>query len=370
MFFSLGWTKHKQFSHYYDLPNGMILSTDSGWKIFKDKDQTIIAKGYANTSSLDQVIQSSSKGNYCAWIVDDNNASLEHDTVRSFPLYVHNDNSITNLMPSEKQVWADKKVTINKKNKILQVDINTPIFDGRILDDKTVVNTIDQTLCETFEKFLTQNTKPLKLFLTDGIDTTTLWCYLDLFTKNYEIVDYEYVKYTDFWRKSKQIAKANFWGYRFIHMWEDPTVLITGALGDEFFLRGPATMFILPTKHGIDIKNTIIPADYMYTYVMHTIDDYMPNTLDVLSRIDTVAEIKQYMYNILSNDHQHWHLDNTLTFTPFKDLTILETIMSADPSLLAQQAKHAEINRQLICLHDPDKLNTISPQKNNGMKNI
>jgi len=370
MFFALDFKKHLNFSCHYDLPNGLILSTDAGWQIFKQEGKTIIAKGYADSCLLEHAIDNNIRGNYCAWICTSLSARLVHDPDRSFPVHVHNNGMITNLLPGEKQIWADKTFCVNQSLEVELFDREIELFDDQQLSDDAVVDAIDEILCETFEKFLIHNRLPLKLFLSEGIDTTTVWCYLDKFTKNYEIIDCEYVKYTPFWRANKQIAKAYHWGYRFIHMWEDPTVLITGSMGDEFFLRGPATMFLLPTWYGVNIKNKIKQDDYMYTYVMQTIDNYTPEVIKTLTACNTLSDVKQYMFNILTNDYQHWHLDNTLTFTPFKDRRILKTMLNANAKLLELQARHAEVNRRLIQKHDPDKLKRISTQKNNGMKNL
>ena len=43
------------------------------------------------------------------------------------------------------------------------------------------------------------------------------------------------------------------------------------------------------------------------------------------------------------HDHQHWHLENTLTFTPFKDIEITKLILQLAPEDLIKHFKDAVI---------------------------
>ena len=65
-----------------------------------------------------------------------------------------------------------------------------------------------------------------------------------------------------------------------------------------------------------------------------------------------------------ANDYQHWHLDRTLTFTPFKDMSLLSTVLCSSKDLLIDQARNAEINKQLVRKLDASKLDVLSNKKN------
>jgi hypothetical protein len=48
------------------------------------------------------------------------------------------------------------------------------------------------------------------------------------------------------------------------------------------------------------------------------------------------------------NDHQHWHLGNTLTFTPFKDIRILATILEMEKNDILREHKNSIISSRKL----------------------
>ena len=371
MFFSLSQKQEHNFPFHYELPNGLVLSTDDGWRVFNIKNFNIIFKGYANNLPCHKLVeqlldntQPHAKGNFCAFISDSNSTRLLHDTNRSFPLWI-NKNTITNLQHLDEQIWADCVLTVDNHFKITKDYYNCYTKNTDNFSDVEIVDRIHHTILETYEQFLTHNTKPLKIFVSGGLDTITSWAYLDYFTKNYEIVNYEYMKYTDFYKKNSTLVRKH-WGYLQIHLWDQDCVLVSGANGDENFLRGPYTLAMMLKKHGIELKDILQKDDYYYTYftkkdISNNVNDWYAQTNDV----------EDWILNRNINDHQHWHLDKTITFTPFKDISILASIITASKNLLIAQAKHGEINRQLINKLDANKISKISTQKNlNPMENV
>ena len=120
MFFSLSQKQEHNFPFHYELPNGLVLSTDDGWRVFNIKNFNIIFKGYANNLPCHKLVeqlldntQPHAKGNFCAFISDSNSTRLLHDTNRSFPLWI-NKNTITNLQHLDEQIWADCVLTVDR----------------------------------------------------------------------------------------------------------------------------------------------------------------------------------------------------------------------------------------------------------------
>ena len=66
------------------------------------------------------------------------------------------------------------------------------------------------------------------------------------------------------------------------------------------------------------------------------------------------------------NDFQHWHLGNTLTFTPLRDIEIFKTLLRLDTDTAIKQIVNSEISFELIARNNPDLLNYLSPKKNVG----
>jgi|TARA_R110000823_G_scaffold124817_1_gene251426 hypothetical protein len=369
MFFNLATDRLENFPYHHILPNGLVLNTDDGWEVYTVDNQTVIVKGYANQFSLSDIVNEIIthdipvyKGNFCAIVSDSEHVKILHDTNRGFPLWASNKN-ITNLEPLAEQIWADHLLTVNNDMSYELSYFKPYTKNTDELTDEKILDKLHTTICETYEKFLTHNTKPLKIFLSGGIDTTTNWAYLDKFTKNYEIVDYEYVKFTPFFKLNNPSLKQ-FWAYKQIHLWDESCVLVSGGMGDENLLRGPSTLAIALKKYDLELQNILEPDDYHYKHF----SKYLPDLYDSINNVyPTIKDIQEHILNTNVNDHQHWHIDKTITFTPFKDIELLALVLNSSKELLVAQAKSGFINRQLISKLDPDKLNKISYSKNNNM---
>ena len=122
--------------------------------------------------------------------------------------------------------------------------------------------------------------------------------------------------------------------------------------------------FIFPLESVLAAKRlleqVLTPADYHYKHFKKYIDA----GLDVGTVYTDKAKVREKVMQVNSNDHQHWHLDNTLHFTPFKDSRLLALILQSSRDLLTAQARNATINRQLIQRLDPAKLAKVSAFKN------
>jgi len=361
MFFNLSKHSANNFLNHYVLPNNLVLSTDDGWNTKTIEEHTFVYKGYANVCLLEDCLLDllnqftpTYKGNFCAFIADSSSVRLVHDTSRSFPLWLSAD-SLTNLHENGERIWADCLLTINNDFTVDKQWYKPYTPPTGTLPEEQVIETVHNTLCTTVEQFLIHNTLPLKVFLSGGIDTTTAWAYIDHFTRDYELVDYTYMKHTPFYKLNSNSLRK-FWGYSHIHLWDENCVLVTGGNGDENLLRGPTTLAMVLGQYNLTINEVIDPQDYHYAY-------YSKKKIQV----QPVEDVLNQVLSMNINDHQHWHFDKTLTFTPFKDITLLETIVAAEKDLLVKQAKNAYINRELIKKLDASKLSKLSNAKNINM---
>jgi hypothetical protein len=78
------------------------------------------------------------------------------------------------------------------------------------------------------------------------------------------------------------------------------------------------------------------------------------------------------MCNIVVNDWQHWHLGNTLTWTPLRDLEIFKLFLRLPIEQSWGQIFDSEISKKLIEKNKPGLTQLISDQKNSGnpLKNL
>ena len=76
--------------------------------------------------------------------------------------------------------------------------------------------------------------------------------------------------------------------------------------------------------------------------------------------------------NTVVNDWQHWHLGNTLTWTPFRDLELFKLYMSLPYEQALGQIMNSAVSRVLIERNVPGLTTMLSDQKNTGnfMKNL
>jgi hypothetical protein len=85
--------------------------------------------------------------------------------------------------------------------------------------------------------------------------------------------------------------------------------------------------------------------------------------------IDSTASKEQLfweMCNMVVNDWQHWHLGNTLTWTPLRDLEIFKLFLRLPVDESWGQIFDSEISKKLIENNKPGLTQLISDQKNSG----
>ena len=152
--------------------------------------------------------------------------------------------------------------------------------------------------------------------------------------------------------------------YKQVHLWKDPTVLITGMCGDEYFMRGPHTSAQCLKYHGYNLLERLKESDYMYYFFNRkNCTAGILNGIDAVKQGQSMEEVYTDIFNRNKNDHQHWHIDNTITFTPFKDTSIMEIILRGRAELLLDNARDAAIEKMLIEKRDPKKLKFLEKIK-------
>jgi hypothetical protein len=72
------------------------------------------------------------------------------------------------------------------------------------------------------------------------------------------------------------------------------------------------------------------------------------------------------------NDWQHWHLGNTLTWTPFRDLELFKLFLALPYEQAVAQIMNSAVSCELIERNVPGLTQVLSDQKNTGnaMKNL
>lgn len=383
MFFQISKTKQNNFPFNHVTEN-FIISLDQGWSHILDQHgNKIWYKGYLDSGKLsDNVLiianenEPSYNGNFCVIKVFDAGVIIRSSKLRSFPLWYTIDNGITNLKPGDETIWTDSNVMLDNNLKLTHSKFNAigDINDSLLTLDE-VINQVDKIVDSKVKIFLSELNEPVKVFLSGGIDTAFLFSYIQKHTDNYELVLNSHIDFDYFYLKNHSNL-SNLWGYKQIHHWNNKCTLASGTPGDEFTARSPATANLLLLHHGTSIPKLLNKDEfknclhYSYYNNQNYLDmwakqeqDYEPTTFGNVIKICCD-------YNI--NDWQHWHLGNTLTWTPLRDIELFKLFARLRVEDLCQQVMHSAVQIALIKKNNPDIINYISNQKNTGncMENL
>lgn len=355
MFFTLGPDIDDRFNQHHRIGN-FWFSHDAGW-IQTSSGWT---KGYGDNEF----------GNWCSLNSRGDTVVLDHDQYRSFPLW-WDGKSLTNLLGTGKNIWADDRVIVTPDGlETHKVDVIGTIPDMVVTKDHAV-DVIAKRL-ENNLRWLLDNLldHPKKIFLTGGTDTAVIYAVMKYLKLDFETIDYEYFKYDWFTNHNITNIRKQHWAYRQIHHWTDSCVFVTGSCGDEFLFRGPEQIAIWAAWNDIDLERLLRSSDgYHRAYFLADKNLSLIKTAyskrnEIREKYPTRPDLLRKLLDSNINDHQHWHLGKTLTYTPFKDLELTKVMLSLSPDDLLGQILDAEINRRLIERFCPECNIYMSSSKN------
>jgi len=376
MFFSITHQPKDNFSTYYGI-GPFHIYVDAGWTLAARGDHTVLYKGYADTGTMEVLLNTivdqqepELLGNFCAIVFDPatNTLQIKTDRYRSFPIYVTDNEEITNLEPQAWTVWSNALITVDQNLRVTQEKFNLigPIDLEPITLEQALAQ-IDFILAERTKGFLQHNTLPVRAFLSGGVDSLLVYSYLQRFTDNYELVKCNHVDYDRFWLMNSGTLKEN-WGYTQIHHWVEPCVLTSGAPGDEYMLRSPTTIDMLLKFNGVQMTDLLDQPEWKDC--LHAEYFRRPKNYQIFQEQQVAVRDPRIlcwnMCNIVANDWQHWHLGNTLTWTPLRDLEIFKILLRLPIKDQLGQMMNSSISRALIERNGPGLTGLISDQKNSG----
>ena len=384
MFFSISLTQKDNFNHCYQFDK-FCIGTDAGWKHHSTNKYEILYKGYADDDKLVNLLSDIVKqqepqlvGNFCVIAFNKTTQCIEikTDRYRGFPIYVQNNQEITNLTPFDWTAWADSLITIDKNLSVFETKFDViGKIETDTLEYTEVVDQIDNILSQRTKKFIAHNEYPIRAFLSGGVDSLLVYSYLQKFTDNYELVKCQHIDYDRFWLMNFGTIKHNFWGYSQIHHWNDPCILTSGAPGDEFMMRSPTTADLLLKFYKKQMTTELETEQWKsclhYEY-FHRPKNYQIFQQQILTPEWDKHTLFWNLCNIVINDWQHWHIGNTLTWTPLRDLEIFKLFLRLPIEQVMTQIMNSDISIALIENNKTDLSKVISDKKNtdNFMKNL
>jgi hypothetical protein len=334
-----------------------------------------VYKGYADSGRLpdllDQIAEEpepSLLGAFCVIVYNNQQKQLQikTDRLRSFPLY-YEGQTITNLTPLAKTVWADSIVTV--KNDFSIVETNFDVIgeiDTTPVSLEEITEFIDQRLSAKAQNLVKFASAPIKVFLSGGVDTALVYSYIQKFTKDYELLKCNITEYDRFWLQNFAEITGHYWGYNQIHQWVTPSVLTSGAPGDEFMLRSPMYADQFLKYHGIQIVDLLKERTWLHTSYFNKPKHYELFETQTVDRRMTPRQLQRNLLNKSVNDWQHWHIGATLTWTPLRDLEIYKMFLRLPTEIAVTQIMDSAISIGLIERNYPGLSRVISDQKNTG----
>ena len=377
MFFHISKTAQQNYPCQWQLGN-FAISTDPGWKHLVIGPIQILYKGYADLGPLESLLGQVMfqtvphlTGNFCALVVVNETVTIQTDRYRSFPIYINTD-GINNLVATAHTAWTDSLITVHPDLAVTETkfdvigNINIAELDFHQAQDQ-----VHNILTRKTQQFLSHNKLPLKVFLSGGVDTMLVYSYLQAAGAEFELLDHEHFDHDYFWRNNSHKIKQ-YWGYSQTHHWRSPAVLASGAPGDEFTLRSPTTANLYLLHHNTSIPK-LLQLDQPYLH-----GDYfkLPKHTKIFDQQVKSTECASHLHyelcNIVVNDWQHWHLGNTMHWTPLRDLEIFKIMMRLPLQDAKNQIMNSIFSQTLIERNVPGATEFLSDVKNNGavLKNL
>lgn len=359
MFFSLSKSPDPRFIHH-EIIGSWHFSHDPGWTY----SDGAWHKGYFHKTV--------NHGNFLKIAFDGQDISLLHEHGRSFPLWWDpTQKTLTNLCGTGNRIWANRTVKLTHDDLVAGKVVLPTMRPGNKWPEDQVCDTLANNLLSKAQCLGSELASAKKrLFVSGGIDTVTLYALVKNQQLNVEIVDAEHFEYDWFTDKNIQDIRSNHWAYKQIHHWTEDCILLTGGCGDEYMFRGPHTIAIWAAWHDLDVVDLCQKSQGYHVHYflldknVSVFNEHYKNRQQIKEKFRSERDLILHLLDINANDHQHWHLGKTLTWTPFKDLTLLETVLKLDYDTLIKQILDAAVNKKILQYLYPGALELLGKNKN------
>lgn len=372
MFFSVATESQSNFPCHYEFWSWKF-DCDQGWTVLQETDRAVAFKGYSTDKSADWLInnypwgsESVFGGNFCVIQFTQDSVQLGHSQNRTFPLWI-SDSALTNFNAVGLQLWSDARIAI-RAPWILYSTEATPDWNIESTTVEQATAKIIKLLVDQTQKFVANNTVDnLKVFTSGGLDTTLIHALLKHCQVPFTAIDHAHFEPDQF---ADDLQK--FWGYKQIHHWNHPTWLATGSCGDEYFLRGPLEIGMITAWHNIEFMPLVAsrPDAYHWHYFSRdknatTFQQQWNQREQLREKYPRFADLACHLLDMNRNDHQHWHLGHTLTWTPLQELDVTRILLGVEMSpALLEHFLNGSIVRDCIEQLDPASLQLLDQYKN------
>lgn len=332
------------------------LFLDQGWR-YKG---TAWYKGYSTDCVLEDNIDAILDGYQPAgkWCVIQDK-KIYHPVLRGFPLYSRNDEQ-TNL----KLEGFDVVIYHN----------NEPMgYNDHITVEQAAAEIGDILIENTKNFFKYNNVSEMTLVYSAGLDTTTCWAILEQVNPNFNLsihlptendtttllflgTEKEY--HTDV----MDMLSESYWGYTHQCFYKEPNWSIGGYYAETYTYRDILALKGILNYLNKSIDDIVKENDYYFHYLKrpHFIEFLSTDPLDLPDE----DSFKRYLWKTIWYDHQMWHYDNNLVFSPFADVRIAEIALKLSVEDIVRMCVNGDLQRLIVNRFKPEILSLLSDYKN------
>jgi hypothetical protein len=353
MFFYIG--KESPITSLTQVQENLFL--DQGW----NESNGIWYKGYSTEcrlkDSLTDIIDGyQPAGKWC--VIFDN--QIYYPKLRGFPVYANGDQK-TNLKLVGYEPEFYKVVQMPKMEPALSLD-EASILIGDILVENT----------KNLYKY--NDVSDMTSLFSAGLDTLTAWVVLDQVTQNYnfslytptidDLVDLRSFNGTRRNYSSDLLDKVDddYWGYFHANFYEELNWNITGYYAEVYTYRDGVAINAIANHHGKRIDELADETDYLYWFLKrpNIVEQYKDSKM----KFENDHELKKFLWETIWYDHQMWHLDNNINFSPFADLRIPAVMNRMSVKDITYNSISGQLQRNIINRFRPDLMCLLSDYKN------
>ncbi len=354
MFFLISHSRGKSTSPFSNTRKigQFTVSMDAGWQTNGD----VLYKGYCVEQPLEQKIIdrnfSEQTGNYVILDFKGGGCGVHYDNSRSFPMY-YDEHTVTNYHDASlTAVWFDGAVRYQNHRWEFMYRKENAIKCPATLITLTKEQLVDR-YCQYLVRCCNIKTKlPFYCANSNGVDSLIIKSAFDYCGIDYKLVDH-----------NSERMKDLGWGYKQIFVTDTPHIQLTGFCGDELLLRNPLYVQWLLDPHNIKLSDEFDKVEHSYMKGFFD-KNYKAKVQDHVGKFKTFAEAYEHTANVAVNDYQIWHVDQTITFTPFRNIQMALECFRADPDTMLDQVIHAGLSKDIIRKLNKRNLELISTHKN------
>jgi|LakMenE01Jun11ns_1017448.scaffolds.fasta_scaffold9919122_3 hypothetical protein len=212
-----------------------------------------------------------------------------------------------------------------------------------------------------------------------GLDSTTAWAVTDFIKKDYTVsihpravptvidanAHLEFMGTVREYHSDLLDNVKSHWAYAFINLHKNKNWVFAGYYAETYEFRDGMALNALANYKNKRLDEIAEPNNYLYNYLTRPdiINSYIDKPMMTFS---SEEDLRKYIWSTLWYDHQMWHIDNNMFFSPFFDIRVPQITFRMSMDDIYTNALEGTLQRQIISRCKPELLSIVSKYKNHG----